>query len=60
MEREALKGASETIAKFKPKLAICIYHLPDDPAVISKIIKDICSDYQIIQTKAKIYAYCPK
>jgi len=60
MEREVLKGASETIAKFKPKLAICIYHLPDDPVTIPKIIKDICSDYQIIKTEAKVYAFCLK
>lgn len=60
MEREALKGASKTIAKFKPKLAICIYHLPDDTIIIPEIIKTICPDYQIIKTEAKLYAWCPK
>jgi len=58
MEREALEGASKTIAKFKPKLSICIYHLPDDPIIIPKIIKNICPDYQIVKTDTKLYARC--
>jgi len=60
MEREALKGASKTIAKFKPKLAVCIYHLPDDPVIISEIIKTTCPDYQIVKTDTKLYAWCSK
>ena len=30
-ELGALVGADETIARSKPKIAVCLYHLPDDP-----------------------------
>ncbi|MDR1517918.1 MAG: FkbM family methyltransferase [Dysgonamonadaceae bacterium] len=45
-EREALKGMAETISKYKPKLAICIYHLPDDYFVIPKLIQSINPYYK--------------
>jgi hypothetical protein len=32
-ERETLKGAKETIKKFKPRMAIAAYHLPDDKKI---------------------------
>ena len=33
-ERDMLRGATEVLKKFAPKLAICIYHLPDDKEVL--------------------------
>lgn len=44
-ERLALKGSLDSIRKFKPKLAICIYHLWDDVIEIPKIIKSTGVDY---------------
>ena len=60
MERDFLFGAKETIKKFRPCLALCIYHRPDDPEVIEKIIRDFEPQYKIIKTKTKIFAYYGK
>ena len=45
-EMMALRGACETIAKFKPKLAISAYHKWDDLREIPKLIKTIRTDYE--------------
>ena len=55
-ERNLLMGARETLKKFAPKLAICTYHLPDDPIVLAKIIKEVNPDYEIIQMRHKLFA----
>jgi len=44
-EIPALKGAAETIKKFKPKLAISAYHKADDLVAIPKLIRSIRDDY---------------
>ena len=47
MEVQALRGAAETIRKWKPRLAISAYHFHDDIYEIPKLIHGICPDYQI-------------
>jgi FkbM family methyltransferase len=44
-ERQALIGARDTLAKYKPRLMISGYHLPDDFPVIPNIVKAINGDY---------------
>lgn len=36
-ERKALAGAAKTIAAYRPRMALCLYHLPDDPPVIRSL-----------------------
>ncbi len=62
-ELKALQGASETIEKFKPKLAISCYHKDDDLWEITNLILKINPTYKIyfdhhmpIQWEAVLYA----
>ena len=45
-EREIIKGAKETIKRFKPKMAIAAYHRSDDKKVIPKLVLSIRDDYK--------------
>jgi len=44
-ELSALKGAAETIKKFKPKLAICVYHKGKDILEIPEYLISIVPEY---------------
>jgi FkbM family methyltransferase len=46
-EREALQGARKTLGRFRPRMAICTYHIGDDIVVIPRIVKDLNPLYQI-------------
>lgn len=45
-EYEALVGAQETIRKYKPKLAISLYHKPLDVLEIPELLLSLRSDYK--------------
>ena len=55
-ERNLLMGATNVMKKFAPKLAICTYHLPDDPEVLESIIKKANPDYNVVHLKHKLFA----
>jgi len=46
-EFEALQGAKEVIKKFKPDLAICIYHKPEHLYRIPLFIKELVPEYRL-------------
>ncbi|MDR2006503.1 MAG: FkbM family methyltransferase [Acidaminococcales bacterium] len=58
-ERQMLKGAQNVLKEFSPKLAICTYHLPDDPQVLRDLILEANPRYQVEQKHKKLYAYVP-
>lgn len=44
-ELSALRGAEETIRKFRPKLAVCVYHKPEDYLTIPSFIHNLGLGY---------------
>lgn len=49
-ERHALEGAEQTLRRFKPRMAICSYHLADDPVVLPVIVLKAQPTYRIHAT----------
>lgn len=47
-ERHALKGGLETLKRFRPRLMLESYHLPDDPVVLPGILRQAHADYREI------------
>jgi len=46
-ERHALEGAQQTLRRFKPRMAICSYHLADDPVVLPALVRKAQPTYRI-------------
>jgi FkbM family methyltransferase len=45
-EQQAVAGAAATIARYKPRLALCVYHLSDDPVMVPKLVRQINPAYR--------------
>lgn len=59
-ERYMLKGATNTLLQFAPKLSICTYHYKEDPVLLEQIIKEANPNYIVEHHWRKLYAYVPK
>jgi FkbM family methyltransferase len=55
-ERDMLGGAKNVLKEFAPKLAICTYHLSDDPKVLENLILEANPKYRVRQGPKKLYA----
>ncbi|MDR2343196.1 MAG: FkbM family methyltransferase [Spirochaetaceae bacterium] len=55
-ERDMLKGAKMTLKNFAPRLAICTYHLHDDPEVLKNLIVEANPKYRVVQLRKKLFA----
>jgi hypothetical protein len=47
-ERKALAGAREVLRKFRPRMALRTYHLPDDVVVVPATVKSMVADYEFV------------
>jgi len=45
-EPNALRGAAQTIRRFRPRLALAAYHAPEHPAVIPKLVRELAPTYR--------------
>jgi FkbM family methyltransferase len=55
-ERDMLRGAVNILKNFAPKLAICTYHLSDDPFVLENIIREANPNYTVVHLRHKLFA----
>lgn len=65
-ELETLKGARKTIQRDKPKLAVCMYHKPEDMTEIPLYVKELVPEYKLYirhysnyQWETVLYAVMP-
>lgn len=45
-ERHAVTGTAQVLRAFRPRMALCTYHLPDDPVVVPRAVASIVPSYK--------------
>ena len=45
-ERNAVAGARATLQRYRPRMALCVYHLPDDPQAVPAAVNKAVSGYR--------------
>lgn len=65
MEMDLLRGAQKTIRRYKPKMALCVYHYPSDLFEVAEFIRSLVPEYKFcLRQHAPIfgdfvlYCYC--
>ncbi|HYN06414.1 MAG TPA: FkbM family methyltransferase [Vicinamibacterales bacterium] len=56
-ERHALDGARKTLARFGPDMVVSVYHLPDDPQVIQKIVAAANPAYNLRESTRRDHGF---
>ena len=56
-ERLALRGAADTLRRFRPQMALCTYHRYDDAEVLPEVVLDIRPDYEQMKLLQYVYFY---
>jgi FkbM family methyltransferase len=49
-EQKAIVGAKNTIAKFRPRMALCTYHIVGDETMVPKLVHEAFSGYTVSKT----------
>jgi len=65
MEMDLLRGAKETIRRYKPKMAVCVYHYPSDLIDIVEFVRKLVPEYKFCMRQHApifgdfvVYCYC--
>jgi len=65
MEMDLLRGAQTTIRRYKPKMALCVYHYPSDLFEVVEFVRSLVPGYKFsLRQHAPIfgdfvlYCYC--
>ena len=49
-EQRAVIGAKNTIAAYRPRMALCIYHVKGDEVMVPKLVRDAYAGYEVHET----------